>query len=236
MLIDTKIDPDEDAGSFYTRFAGREPVDYRESDAHDPEEIDGEIVYWASLCVGPRSHVHSTVTEEEHRFIGQFEEARDRQEEAYADAAAARWNPPPPPPPPREPEPEEIPPEGKLTPRQEEFCRHYAAQPVATRAAALAGYAKDNAANQGHRLLKNPFVLDRVAQLRAESGVPYVVQRDTMHDKLEAVFFDALSDRNHAAAVAALRLQASLAGMTARAAATPQSPAERRPARAKRSP
>src|SRR5262249_18518842 len=122
------------------------------------------------------------------------------------------------PPPPREPEPDEIPPQGRLTVRQEEFCRHYAAQPVGTRAAILAGYSEDNAAPYGSRLLKNPLVLDRIAKLREENQIEYVVERDTVHDKLEAVFFEALGERNHAAAVSALKLQATLAGMLTRAA------------------
>ena len=226
----------DDEGRPLLDWRGRQvPFDPRLSEAVEPGEgEDGAMEFEANICVGPRSHTYDLVTEEQHRFITQFEQARRRQEDAEIACAEARWAPPPPPPPPREPDPEEIPPEGRLTPRQEEFCRHYAAQPVATRAAALAGYAKDNAANQGHRLLKNPFVLDRVAELRAASGVAYVVQRDTMHDKLEAVFFEALSERNHAAAVAALRLQASLAGMTVRAAATRDSPTPKKPARRKR--
>src|SRR5262249_25131423 len=46
----------------------------------------------------------------------------------------------------------------KLLPRQEQFCRHYVTQPVATRAAVLAGYAERSAYNQGHRLLKQAEV------------------------------------------------------------------------------
>ena len=76
-----------------------------------------------------------------------------------------------------------------------------------------------NAANPGYRLLKNPLVLDRIARLRAEQNLHYVVEPDTIHDKLEAVFFEALAERNHAAAVAALRLQAGLARLPTRLAA-----------------
>ena len=138
------------------------------------------------------------------------------QEAAEAAAAAARWSRLPPSPPwetEGEPEPEHVPPEGKLTPRQDEFCRHYAAQPVATRAAVLAGYSEDNASGYGSRLLKNPLILDRIAAFRAAERIHYVLERDTVHDKLEALFFDALGHRNHAAAVSALKLQAALAGM-----------------------
>jgi len=209
------------------------PINFHTAEADEPvydRELPG-FLYEADLEVRPNCWESHWVTEEQHRFIVQYEEARERQKEAESNAAAARWKPPPPPPPEPEPEPEEIPPEGRLTPRQEEFCRHYAAQPVATRAAALAGYAADFAKNQGYRLLKNPLVLDRIAQLRADGNLVYALDRDTLHDKLEALFFDALGERNHAAAVAALRLQAGLAGMMPRAAASvrrAQKPAARR--------
>lgn len=113
-----------------------------------------------------------------------------------------------------------------LLPRQEEFCRHYAAQPVATRAAVMAGYAERSAYNQGHRLLKQAEVLERIAALRAERDIRYAIQRDTMFDKLDGVFLNALGDRALAPAIAALRLQAQLAGLLgprrrARGAATP---------------
>ncbi len=89
----------------------------------------------------------------------------------------------------------------------------------------LAGYSEDSAAAYGSRLLKNPLVLDRIATLRREKDIHYVVEPDTVHDKLEAVFFEALGERNHAAAVAALRLQAALAGILPRAAPRDAEPA-----------
>ena len=155
------------------------------------------------------------VTEQHHRIVEEYYEAQDRQSDAEDECAAARWLKPPAPPP-RPAEPEDVPPGGKLTARQEEFCRQYAVQPIGTRAAILAGYSEDNAAPYGSRLLNNPLVLDRIARLRAERDIHYVVERDTVHDKLEAVYFGALGERNHAAAVSALRLQASLAGILGR--------------------
>jgi len=100
-----------------------------------------------------------------------------------------------------------------LLPRQEAFCRCYATQPVATRAAVLAGYAERSAYNQGHRLLQSAEVLERIAELRAERDLTYVLERDTMHDKLEGVFMQALADRDLAPAIAAVRVQATLAGL-----------------------
>lgn len=116
----------------------------------------------------------------------------------------------------------------RLLPRQEAFCRHYVTQPVATRAAALAGYAERSAHNQGHRLLQIAEVLERIAALRAERNLTYALERDTMHDKLEGVFMGALAARNFAPALAAMRLQAQLAGLMpaarTRATASPSAP------------
>ena len=177
-----------------------------------PPELRG--CYYISLSIPPaQTFTHFAVPAEHHRIVEEYQEAAERQYDARAACAAARWENAAADGEPREPAPEAIPPRGELTPRQEEFCRHYAAQPIGTRAAILAGYSEENAAHYGSRLLRNPLVLDRIARLRAEKQIHYVVERDTMHDKLEAVFFEALDERNHAAAVAALRLQAGLAGI-----------------------
>ncbi|HEY7610940.1 MAG TPA: terminase small subunit [Alphaproteobacteria bacterium] len=186
--------------------------DYANCSIAGIEDVGGQHIHWVDddgcIC---------EVNADEYRLVDQYEAARRRQAEAEA-LAERRWRKPAPPPPPPEPEPEAIPPAGKLTARQEEFCRSYAAQPVAARAAVLAGYAEENATNHGSRLLKNPIVLARIAALRAERNLRYVLEPDTLQDKLEAVFFDALTDRNHAAAVAALRLQAGLGRLPTRPA------------------
>ena len=179
---------------------------------HPPE---GSHLYYISVQI-PKAYgslgTRFAVTEHHHRIVEEYYQAQDRQSDAEDACAAVRWKKPPAP----APQPEDIPPDGKLTPRQEEFCRHYAVQPIAIRAAILAGYAESNADSYGPRLLKNPLVLDRIAALRAETGIHYTLERDTMHDKLEAIFFDALGEHNHAAAVAALRLQALLGGLALR--------------------
>lgn len=184
----------------------------------DPPELRG--CWFISFCFPPATiSTRYAVTAEHGRIAEEYYDARERQQEAEEACAAARWENRSPAGAPREPEPEAIPPRGELTPRQADFCRHYATQPVAVRAAVLAGYAESNADSYGPRLLKNPLVLERIAKLRHDGRLHYVVERDTMHDKIEAVFFDALGDRNHTAAVAALRLQAGLAGLSIRAAA-----------------
>jgi phage terminase small subunit len=202
------------------RFATADP----EGPMDDEEWPECRGLYFVAFEHAPLSWQSGyTVPKEHHRIVEEYQAARARQAVAEEACAAARWDKgkakdPPPPPRAPEPEPEAIPPEGKLTGRQEAFCRHYTEQPVGTRAAVLAGYSADNAAPYGSRLLKNPLVLDRIATLRQEQHIHYVVERDTVHDKLEAVFFEALGERNHAAAVAALRLQATIGGILGRAA------------------
>lgn len=186
--------------------------DFRTAIAHGQNEEDPDRPYEASIEARPDVWETIQVSEEEHRIIEQYNEAEERASDAWEEVEKRRKPPPPLP-------PEAVPASGKLEPRQEEFCEHYAARPVATRAAILAGYGEDGAANQGYRLLMNPLVLERIAQLRAERNLRYVIDADTLHDKLEAVFFDALSVRNHAAAVAALRLQAGLGRLPARMSA-----------------
>lgn len=189
-----------------------------DEDDEDVRPAEERHVYRIAIPIPHGSGTISTefaVTEHRHRVVGEYCDTHDRQFFARETCAADRWKKPPAPPP-RPLEPEDVPAGGKLTPRQEDFCRHYAVQPIGTRAAILAGYSEDNAAPYGSRLLNNPLVLDRIARLRAERNIRYVVERDKAHYKLEAVYFGALGERNHAAAVSALRLQASLAGMLGR--------------------
>jgi phage terminase small subunit len=172
------------------------------------------------------------VGEDKYRIVDHYEAARRRQGEAQA-LAERRWKKPPP-----KPDPAEVAPAETLTPRQEDFCRHYAARPVAAHAAMLAGYGEENARHQGSRLLKNPLVLARIETVRAERGARHALDAGTLQDKLESVFVDALTANHHAAAVAALRLQAGLARLPTRAAARdetiPDAPQTNAPRTAKR--
>jgi MoxR-like ATPase len=146
------------------------------------------------------------VTEDQFRIAAQYIEARERLDKQSA--ARARYRPPPP-----EPPLEALEPQEKLTPRQEAFCRHYAARPVAARAAMLAGYSSQSAGNRGWKLLRHPLVLARLAEIRAQEKLRYEIEPDTVHDKLETVFFEAIESGNLGAAVTALRLQVALAGL-----------------------
>lgn len=196
------------------------PYDLRTAIPVEPGDDDWQEGHFFADFETPEGQQLVEVSAEQYRIIQEYQAADDR-------AAKGEWEVEKRTRPPPQPAPEEVPASGQLMPRQEAFCRHYATQPVATRAAALAGYDASNAANQGYRLLKNPLVLERIARLRAEQNIRYVVEPDTIHDKLEAVYFEALAERNHAAAVAALRLQAGLARLPTRLA--PARPDEREP-------
>ncbi len=55
-----------------------------------------------------------------------------------------------------------------LSPRQEQFCTHYALHGNGAEAARQAGYSVAAARQEAHRLLTNADILARVAQLQAE--------------------------------------------------------------------
>ena len=126
----------------------------RESDLGEIEEIGGYKIYWAKID-GATYEVDAA----QYRIIDQYAAAKRRQAEAEV-LAERRWKKPPP-----EPDPADLAPAEALNPRQEEFCRHYAARPVAAHAAMLAGYGEEHARHQGSRLLKNPLVLARIETL-----------------------------------------------------------------------
>ena len=55
-----------------------------------------------------------------------------------------------------------------LNEQQERFCQSYILHRNASEAARAAGYAKDHAARQGHRLLQSEEILDRIENLEKE--------------------------------------------------------------------
>jgi len=187
-----------------------ERLDYANASTAGIEVIGGSTIYYAMLPLNGGDACKDEVHEHEYRVIDQYEAARRRQADALC-LAERRWKKPPP-----EPDPADLTPAETLSGRQEEFCRHYAAKPVAAHAALLAGYGEESARNQGARLLKNPLVLARIEALRAERGVHHTLEAGTLQDKIESVFVDALTANHHAAAVAALRLQAGLARLPTR--------------------
>ena len=52
--------------------------------------------------------------------------------------------------------------------QQERFCQSYILHRNASEAARAAGYAKDHAARQGHRLLQNEEIVERIEDLEKE--------------------------------------------------------------------
>ena len=55
-----------------------------------------------------------------------------------------------------------------MTPKQDRFCREYLIDLNATQAAIRAGYSPKGAEVQGHVLLRNPKIADRISELRKE--------------------------------------------------------------------
>jgi hypothetical protein len=99
-----------------------------------------------------------------------------------------------------------------LLPRREAFCRHVAAGRSLAAAARLAGYAWHGAKQQGSRLLRDPAVAARVAELAARREAR---RRDEVAQLVEAartVFLGASSRGNHAAALRSLDMMTRLLG------------------------
>lgn len=99
-------------------------------------------------------------------------------------------------------------------PLREAFCLAYVASPNATRAAAFAGYSLKTARQQGSRLLKDPYVLMRIEELRIAKGVIYDLPRDTLLDRAEMLFWHAVENDRLGVALGAMGFQAKLAGHT----------------------
>ncbi|MCW5773041.1 MAG: terminase small subunit [Rhodospirillaceae bacterium] len=119
------------------------------------------------------------------------------------------------------PDGEEVAPPAEWTPAaphpnamREAFCLAYVASPNATRAAAFAGYSLKTARQQGSRLLKDPFVLMRIEELRIAKGIVYDLPRDTLLDRAEMLFWHAVEHDRLGVALGAMSFQAKLAGHT----------------------
>ncbi len=126
----------------------------------------------------------------------------------YGPLAAAFEEPPPANPEP--PEPEEQVGEA-LTERQLAFCERYVERPVAAPAAREAGYAASTAGKQASRLLKHPLVMRRILELRRKRHLEQTYRRETLLDKFDVVFGDAVERKDFHAAIKALTMQARLA-------------------------
>ena len=125
----------------------------------------------------------------------------------YGPKAAVFERPPEQNPEPPEPE-EEV--GAALTERQLAFCEHYIGRPVAALAARAAGYAPATASKQASRLLKQPAVIRHILELRRKRHLEQAYRRETLIDKLEVVFSEAIERREFYAAIQALTMQARL--------------------------
>ncbi len=105
-------------------------------------------------------------------------------------------------------------PANALTSRREMFCRVYVACGNAAEAARQAGYAQDGARQQGHRLLADDTITQRIQELWADAEAARSADRDLLIDKTEQLYDAAMAAKSFNAAARALGLQARLAGFT----------------------
>jgi len=103
----------------------------------------------------------------------------------------------------------------RLKPKYEDFCRNYMNTANASEAARAAGYSFESAAQQGHRLLRKPPIVARLAELRAEL-VDRECQGDAQLAKLELAFRTAIQKHQPAAAARVVEAQTKLAVLLGR--------------------
>lgn len=101
----------------------------------------------------------------------------------------------------------------RLRPRQERFCRLFVLHPNAALAARNAGYDPQWARNAGYRLLRQPRIVRRIADLHREMAALHCSDVDLLIGKLETVYRRSVDDHAFSAAARAVELQARLAGL-----------------------
>ena len=99
-----------------------------------------------------------------------------------------------------------------MSPRHEAFCQHFVLLGNAADAAAQAGYASEWARNQGYRLMRQPRIQARVAEIRSGLARAYCLDAQVLLGKLEAVYQRANENHFFHAAARAVELQARIAG------------------------
>lgn len=97
--------------------------------------------------------------------------------------------------------------------RKEKFCRRYVGSLNAAAAARHAGYAPQSCRTSAYRLLREPAVQARIAELQAEDARQVGDQTETLVGKLESVFRLAVEYHHFSAAVRIVEMQARLAGI-----------------------
>ena len=108
--------------------------------------------------------------------------------------------------------PEMAAPEKSLRHRHEAFCQHFVLLGNATDAAARAGYASEWARNQGYRLMRQPRIQARVAEIRSGLARAYCLDAGVLLGKLEAVYQRAIGNLDFHAAARCVEIQARIAG------------------------
>jgi hypothetical protein len=101
----------------------------------------------------------------------------------------------------------------RLRPRHERFCRLFVLHPNAAQAARNAGYDPQWARNAGYRLLRQPRIVRRIADLHREMAALHCSDVDLLIGKLETVYRRSVDDHAFSAAARAVELQARLAGV-----------------------
>jgi hypothetical protein len=102
-----------------------------------------------------------------------------------------------------------------LRSRHEAFCQYFVLYGNASVAARDAGYSGRSAKNQGYRLIRQPRIRARVADIRRGLAAAYGLDADILLGKLEAVYQRAVEDHHFHAATRAVEVQARIAGHVA---------------------
>jgi hypothetical protein len=97
--------------------------------------------------------------------------------------------------------------------RQEAFARHVAAGRTLTDAARLAGYAWDSARQTGSRLMKEPHIAARVADLTHANDNQRQGELDELVSGLKRLMIDTMERKNDFAALRAIDMIARLRGL-----------------------
>lgn len=79
--------------------------------------------------------------------------------------------------------------------------------------ARAAGYAPGSARNAGYRLLRDPLIAIRIAEIQREMAHSHCLDVDVLLGKLENIYRRAVDDHHFSAATRAVELQARLAGV-----------------------
>ena len=119
----------------------------------------------------------------------------------------------------------------RLKPRHERFCLTFVECANAALAARAAGYAPASARNAGYRLLRQPRIVSRIADIQKETAHAHCRNVDVLLGKLETIYRRAVDDHHFAAAARAVELQAKLSGVTPTSASSRAAPTAKAPPR-----